>query len=738
MNSHPTDSFLRDLEQTLQKPEQVGKQSGETDEYGQVMALAQRLAQMDPSQESSSRGKLRARLLQRAAARERAGSQPPTQRPLWQWLRWGFSAAAMLGLVAGLIWIFSNLRPGKLAPAGPAAAASATPLDAPSPTPIPPLSLETPIEEVLARMTAARWGALWLDGTATLSEVVGEPQTTFFQAWLDRAGRGRALSSDPLPGDPSILAQPAPRWVWVSDGSAYALFDLQNGQYDPSSGLFGWASHPLENAGEWTQLLFPYYLTGRGGVFSIAGEAMATGRPALIVDWQPALERPVQDHFWVDCDSGLLLRRQSVLEDGTIVRDLQVRTLVIDLPLPDSLAGAGGLEASQFAADPELVQVPELFIPLPTPVQPLEPTPPPANVDSHLLEISAQALDWQDGDPSSGDLYLNLRIFGQEPDQLLRLDDACLDAESTPQTGCAGVLVDLPALAWSPLFWAPDGSQAVFIDSNNTRLMLLDAASGLWRTLLEPAPVTTEVVAWAPSGLWLAVTLQAGDNGESSLVHLVSLDPTQPAITLPVAADLGGTQLPIGFVDNRLLFLQYQDIPKGQVGQRTEPALYQYDIASGIWSPLALDLAPSSIVAYPVLLSGDSRKMIFTSGTANSLALYDFASGEVQTLPFAGENPLWSPDGEQVALVRYVDGLYELHVTRLDGSQDLKVFEWASTPLAAWSPDGQYLALEVGPVGDEPGASIFIVSLASGQVRRLSLSGILAGSFELRHPSYRP
>jgi hypothetical protein len=53
-----------------------------------------------------------------------------------------------------------------------------------------------------------------------------------------------------------------------------------------------------------------------------------------------------------------------------------------------------------------------------------------------------------------------------------------------------------------------------------------------------------------------------------------------------------------------------------------------------------------------------------------------------------GIDPVWSPDGEQVAFVRWEDprGVW---VVNADGSNAHRVFDWSETRYPSWSPDGQ-------------------------------------------------
>jgi len=77
------------------------------------------------------------------------------------------------------------------------------------------------------------------------------------------------------------------------------------------------------------------------------------------------------------------------------------------------------------------------------------------------------------------------------------------------------------------------------------------------------------------------------------------------------------------------------------------------------------------------------------------LAVMDAAGGNSQALP-AGYSPAWAPSGDVIAFVGCCDSSPQLYLTRLDGSQPVKLpiqgVDGASHP--AWSPDGLRIAFE--------------------------------------------
>lgn len=326
-------------------------------------------------------------------------------------------------------------------------------------------------------------------------------------------------------------------------------------------------------------------------------------------------------------------------------------------------------------------------------------------------------------------MYISLRKPGDAVDLLLRVDDVCLSAGLQ---SCPVVPVEFPSLAWSPLFWSPDGSQAMFLDSNNVRLVRYDPQTRQWSTVFEPFYATAAILHWSPDGAWIATTIQ---NGDASLVTLISAD---GVTSLQVAPDLGGTQETVGWLDqSRLLFTRYKDIPKGQVGTREEPRLYLYDLVSGVWSEMAVNFQHM----YPVL-SPDRTKLAIAMNKDNQdlVEIYNLSSETTTHTGILGMSPAWSPDSNKIALLRWVGDRYEVHIVALEEGaigDATKVFEWAGYPLVTWAKDGQHLVIEAGPAGEQPASEMFLVSLADLSVRRLQF-GDDATSIELRYPSFRP
>jgi len=99
------------------------------------------------------------------------------------------------------------------------------------------------------------------------------------------------------------------------------------------------------------------------------------------------------------------------------------------------------------------------------------------------------------------------------------------------------------------------------------------------------------------------------------------------------------------------------------------------------------------------------------------IAVNDLMGSEERILVCDGMSPKWSPDGQQIAFIRYPNGLHnppgQLWTMRADGSKEKLLLE---SPLkirpVSWSPDGTEIAF----AGD---GGIVVVKVADGQIRRV-------------------
>jgi serine/threonine protein kinase/Tol biopolymer transport system component len=100
------------------------------------------------------------------------------------------------------------------------------------------------------------------------------------------------------------------------------------------------------------------------------------------------------------------------------------------------------------------------------------------------------------------------------------------------------------------------------------------------------------------------------------------------------------------------------------------------------------------------------------------------------TDPAAEGYPAWSPDGTQIAFLRYTGGgmsgssLYAtgaIHVVSPLGGQVRRLSDFPARLQLSWSPDGRWLAAAKAPSGIDPPGGIYLVSVANGALRAVTL-----------------
>ena len=114
-------------------------------------------------------------------------------------------------------------------------------------------------------------------------------------------------------------------------------------------------------------------------------------------------------------------------------------------------------------------------------------------------------------------------------------------------------------------------------------------------------------------------------------------------------------------------------------------------------------------------------------GHRTHLFAVDVASGEMTALvegDFDVDSGSWSPDGSRLAFLRGRDGQQrhrnDLWLAKADGSRARQLTRTlASIKHASWSPDGRWIALAAGEEAGDSATLLWLVDVASGDVRRL-------------------
>jgi Tol biopolymer transport system component/DNA-binding winged helix-turn-helix (wHTH) protein len=137
-------------------------------------------------------------------------------------------------------------------------------------------------------------------------------------------------------------------------------------------------------------------------------------------------------------------------------------------------------------------------------------------------------------------------------------------------------------------------------------------------------------------------------------------------------------------------------------------------------------------------LSPDGQHLAFAwnGGAGNHFSLYVKLVGTEESLRLTKQasidfNPVWSPDGRYIAFCRIAKGGTGIYIIPAMGGVERRVREthWQEVEFyqvfwffgrLAWSPDGKLLAYSDRRDSSEPAASIFLLSLDSQEVRRLT------------------
>lgn len=144
-------------------------------------------------------------------------------------------------------------------------------------------------------------------------------------------------------------------------------------------------------------------------------------------------------------------------------------------------------------------------------------------------------------------------------------------------------------------------------------------------------------------------------------------------------------------------------------------------------------------------LSPDSRQVAFSwdGEKEDNFDIYTKQVGQgdpvrLTTHPAVDSRPAWSPDGRLIAFQRQVSEFKsDVLITRATGGPERKVVEVLGQSYQfgmTWSPDSLWLAMTDCPLYDR--CSIFLVSIASGEKRRLTMPP--AGYYGDFSPAFSP
>ena len=232
-------------------------------------------------------------------------------------------------------------------------------------------------------------------------------------------------------------------------------------------------------------------------------------------------------------------------------------------------------------------------------------------------------------------------------------------------------LTDDPAYDGAPA-WSPDGTQIAFVSdrSGAAQVYRMDADGGnvrqLTTDLLNDDPV------WLPSGEQIAVRTTDGQG---------------------------------------LYWWRILNLYTNQMVDLTE-ASYDFFFQKQAWSPTNPEVATMSLVEQQERNDGSSQIHVKAIDGSYDRALTNNI--------WANVNPVWSPDGKQLAFLSEMHGEYNifaLYVMDADGGNMRQVSKpkFTESAVLSWSPDGKQIV--IGDIFN--GRVLIIYDVASGKSREL-------------------
>jgi Tol biopolymer transport system component/DNA-binding CsgD family transcriptional regulator len=254
----------------------------------------------------------------------------------------------------------------------------------------------------------------------------------------------------------------------------------------------------------------------------------------------------------------------------------------------------------------------------------------------------------------------------------------------------SGRVVAHPADGGGALAWSPDGSRlAMALSHPSAGIHIMENDGNLTRPT-NTVPSGFSMLDWSPDGSRLLFTKDAYPPFEPN-------QPSGPAIMQITALDLqSAAETPIGegtraswsFDASRVAFVRDGNI---------------YTVGADGIGEQGVTNATQPLASDPAWLPDGRLLFSFASGFNGSTHLVDIATGEEINLT-VGNTPLWSPDGQTIALVGAGDrsglgGRSDIYVMNRDGTAARSIGYYGSSDVPScytntwsWSPDGRFLA----------------------------------------------
>jgi hypothetical protein len=314
----------------------------------------------------------------------------------------------------------------------------------------------------------------------------------------------------------------------------------------------------------------------------------------------------------------------------------------------------------------------------------------------------------------SGNAYL-LTGAAQPPyaHRLVRVPAACVLALSEcPQPH---VIEAYPEQGMTPshLHWAPDGRQALFLDTYQPRVLRFDPRDESIVTLMDDVPTIRDDLVWMSDGRAAFVIQGEGDYASS----LVALGEDEGTPRLQVLASFDGLAYLLGTdsAGRLLVSLDVYGLPGSETSSKeivVEVRLVAVDPATGIvteeWGEVDwLSQTPQGVLP-------DGRRLVFGM---DRISLWDLQTGVATAV---GSHLVWptgSPDGRWLAMVTVHAGgaLFTVRAVELETGHWRDLTSLSATPKLFWSPDSRYLIMaRLGLESSAPLGSMRVAAIDGG------------------------
>jgi len=266
----------------------------------------------------------------------------------------------------------------------------------------------------------------------------------------------------------------------------------------------------------------------------------------------------------------------------------------------------------------------------------------------------------------------------------------------------------------SRMYWAPDGRQALLLDTYQPRVLRFDASDASLTTLIDNCPTIQDNLAWLPDGRAAFVIQGPGDYAS----QLVTLVPEKGRSEIQTLASFDGiaTLLGADTTGNLVVSLDVYAVPTGRQSSKKEVVGVRLLVVSPSTARVTeLSANVVWLTERPQAMLPDGRHLIYGSG---ELSLWDLQTGATELLGSAVTHPVGSPDGRMVAVVAEGPSGDTSIVRKVDvetgESYDLAQLPGDQKPF--WTTDRRFLILAGTSDVNPSRTSLRVVNLESRAV----------------------